>query len=120
MGEDQFFLMRILVFEPVIEFTNVVFYRYRVGRNDSLTGSKGKIIDLVSVIKSELALKIFPKKYVAIKHFLILKQITTLFKHGSLFHKIQAINFLLIFLFSNSVTGFKTCINFINHQLRKT
>jgi glycosyltransferase involved in cell wall biosynthesis len=103
MGEDQRYLIEILGFEPVIEFTNTIFYRYRVGRSDSLTGSKDKLLDLARVIRSELAIKAFPKKYVVIRHFLILRQIMTLLKHGALTQKIKAINYFVVFLFSISI-----------------
>ena len=119
MGEDQRYLIEILGFEPVIEFTNTIFYRYRVGRSDSLTGSKDKLIDLARVIRSELAIKAFPKKYVVIRHFLILRQIMTLLKHGALTQKIKAINYFMVFLFSISISDYKSCIQFISYQLKK-
>lgn len=120
MGEDQCYLIEILGFNPAIEFTNKIFYRYRVGRSDSLTGSKDKLVDLARVIRSELAIKAFPKKYVVIRQFLILKQIMTLLKHGTLTQKLRAINYFVVFLFSISVSDSKSCIKFVNYQLTKS
>jgi glycosyltransferase involved in cell wall biosynthesis len=119
MGEDQCYLVEILGFAPVIEFTNMTLYRYRVGRSDSLTGSKDKLIDLAWVIRSELAIKAFPKKYVVIRHFLILRQIMTLLRYGTSTQKIKAINYFVILLFSISISDYKDCIQFINYQLKK-
>ena len=118
MGEDQYFLIQILAFEPEIEFTSKVLYRYRFGTVNSLTQSKNNLVDLVVVLKLELSIRKFPKKYSAVKNLLILKQIITLFKNGRFFQKLQALNFLLRFLFSISFSDYKTCFNFIVFLVR--
>lgn len=118
MGEDQYFLIQILALEPEIEFTSKVLYRYRFGTVNSLTQSKNNLVDLVVVLKLELSIRKFPKKYSALKNLLILKQIITLFKNGRFFQKLQALNFLLLFLFSISFSDYKTCFNFIVFLVR--
>jgi len=118
MGEDQYFMIQALAIAPEIEFTHKVVYKYRTGIINSLTQSKNHLFDLAAVLKLELRVKKFPIKYITIKNLLILKQIITLFKNGLFFQKLQAINFLLTFLFSISVHDFKTCISFIAYLLR--
>lgn len=118
LGEDQYYLIKILALEPTIEFTNEVFYRYRVGTDNSLTGSRDKIIDLVSVIRLELALETFPKKYRTLKNLLVLRQIITLFINGSFLQKLQALKFLAKLNFSISVAEYKSYIKFIYYLLR--
>ena len=118
MGEDQYFLIQILALEPEIEFTSKVLYKYRFGTVNSLTQSKNNLVDLVVVLKLELSIRKFPKKYSALKNLLILKQIITLFKNGRFFQKLQALNFLLRFLFSISFSDYKTCFNFIVFLVR--
>jgi glycosyltransferase involved in cell wall biosynthesis len=113
MGEDQYFLLQILGLEPEIEFTSKVLYKYRFGTINSLTQSKNNLMDLAAVLELELGIEKFPKKYTTIKNLLILKQIITLFKNGSAFQKVQALNFLRRFLFSISASDYRTCFNFI-------
>lgn len=118
MGEDQYFLIQILALEPEIEFTSKVLYRYRLGTVNSLTQSKKFLVDLVIVLKLELGIRKFPKKYSALKNLLILKQIITLFKNGRFFQKLQALKFLLRFFFSISSTDYKACLSFIIFLVR--
>jgi len=113
MGEDQYFLIQILGLNPKIEFTHKVLYKYRLGTPNSLTKSKSDLVDLIAVLRLEFSIKKFPKKYVTIKNLFVLKQILTLLKNGRLFQKLLALNFLLRFFFSISVSDFKTCLNFI-------
>ena len=118
MGEDQYFLIQILALEPEIEFTSKVLYKYRFGTVNSLTQSKNNLVDLVVVLKLELSIRKFPKKYSAVKNLLILKQIITLLKNGRFFQKLQALNFLLRFFFSISFSDYKTCFSFIVFLVR--
>lgn len=50
MGEDQCFLAEVLIREPVIQYSDKVFYSYSVNRIGSLTSSKNKYIDLKKAI----------------------------------------------------------------------
>jgi glycosyltransferase involved in cell wall biosynthesis len=118
MGEDQYFLIQILALEPKIEFTSKVLYKYRFGTVNSLTQSKKYLVDLVVVLKLELSIRKFPKKYSVLKNLLIFKQIVTLLKNGRFFQKLQALNFLLRFFFSISFSDYKTCVSFIVFLVR--
>lgn len=118
MGEDQYFLLQVLSLKPEIEFTSKVFYKYRFGTINSLTQSKKNLDGLVAVLKQEICIRKFPEKYTTIKNLLILRQIITLLKRGKFYQKLQALNFLLRFLFSISISDYKICINFIVFLLR--
>ena len=118
MGEDQYFLIQILALEPEIEFTSEILYRYRSGTVNSLTQSKKYLVDLVVVLKLELSIRKFPKKFSVLKNLLILKQIITLFKNGRFFQKLQALSFLLRFFFSISFSDYKTCFSFVVFLVR--
>lgn len=96
MGEDQYFLLTLLNREPKIKLCDEVFYYYVKNSKDSLTFSKFKINDLIHIIKLENQLNIFSNKYSNFKRHVMLRQMFTLMRYGSLKGKSQAIYYFIV------------------------
>lgn len=118
MGEDQYFLISLLNREPKIVFTNQLFYEYSQSCAESLTNSKLKISDLVQIIKLELSMKKFSKKYSDVRYNLILRQLLTLFRSGGMKERIQALVLLIIFICKHSPTKYYSSAKFLGKILK--
>jgi glycosyltransferase involved in cell wall biosynthesis len=113
MGEDQYFIFKILSRNPIINFSSEVFYRYRTGGRISITSSKAKINDLILIIKFELIQRRFPKKYSSLKNNMIIRQILTLLKNGNKKGKLFSLVFFMKYLYLISPREYLRSIKFI-------
>jgi glycosyltransferase involved in cell wall biosynthesis len=84
MGEDQFFLIKLLLEPFRIKFTPDFFYIYRSNTQGSLTNNKTKIPDLVKIIKLEMSYLRVIKSRSSTANNMIFRQIVTLFKNGNI------------------------------------
>jgi len=91
MGEDQCFIIRLFAKEPRVEFSQEIFYRYRVGVLGSLTSNKKNIDDLEEVIKLEFLCESLSRKYSRIRNQMIIRQIITLILKGNLKLRIRGL-----------------------------
>ena len=113
MGEDQCYLATLLQNNPKIVFSPKIFYRYNRRQNNSLTGSKAKIRDLLEVIKMELSLRNFSLNYRKVKNYIIIRQLITLIKNGDSTIRFQAFKLFFKFLFTLSPLDYITSFKFI-------
>jgi glycosyltransferase involved in cell wall biosynthesis len=84
MGEDQFFLIKLLSTPSQIKFTSEFFYVYRTNTRGSLARNKAKLSDLSIVIKLEISYIRTIKFQNSTVNNMIFRQIVTLFKHGNI------------------------------------
>lgn len=118
MGEDQCYIVKLLQNDPKVFFSQQVFYRYRVGSGDSLISSKSKIGDLIEILRIELSLDSYPKKYNDIKNFMVTRQILTVLKRGKTIYRFQAVEMLLKFIFTLKARDYFLVLKFIMRVLR--
>lgn len=118
MGEDQCYIAELLQNDPEVFFSQKVFYRYRVGSGDSLISATSRIGDLIEILRIELSLKNYPKRYNDMKNFLIIRQVLTVLKHGSALHRFQTGKILFRFIFTLSPRGCFLLLRFILRILR--
>jgi len=102
IGEDQFFLIKLLSDAPKIQFSSQIFYIYRRDIRGSLTSDKAKLPDLARNIELEIAYITSLRIRNTLINNIIFRQIVTLFKHGSFRFKLLAgvFSIRLILLFS--------------------
>ena len=98
MGEDQFFLIKLLSTPSRIKFTSEFFYIYRTNNQGSLTKNKAKISDLSKIIELEISYIRTIKFRNSTTNNMIFRQIVTLFKKGNIRSSILTV-FLCIKLF---------------------
>ena len=84
MGEDQFFLIKLLSTPSRIKFASEFFYVYRTNTRGSLTRNKAKISDLSIIIKLEISYIRTVKFRNSTVNNMIFRQIVTLFKYGNI------------------------------------
>lgn len=113
MGEDQCYIAKLLQNDPKVFFSQKVFYRYRVGSGDSLISSKLKIGDLIKIIRIELSLDNYPKRYNNIKNFMVTRQILTVLKRGNTLHRFQAVEMLFKFIFTLNPRDYFLVLRFV-------
>jgi glycosyltransferase involved in cell wall biosynthesis len=102
IGEDQFFLIKLLSVEPTITFSSESFYVYRTGRQGRLTSNKAKINDLLKNIEAEIVyVKSLGTRSNVINN-MIFKQLITLFKKGTFDLKLKSLFLFFKFTFSLS------------------
>lgn len=118
MGEDQYFLLTLLNREPKIKLCDEVFYHYVKNSKDSLTFSKSKINDLIHIINLENKFNIFSDKYSNFKRHIMLRQIITLMRYGSLKGRSQAIYYFIVSIFKQSPIETIDSIKFAIHILK--
>jgi len=99
LGEDQYFLIKLLSKKPKIRFSSEIFYRYRVEGRDSLTSAKLRVNDLISILQLEFSQKLYRKDFVRVRNNMINRQILTLFKNGNYVTRCYAIIFFIKFIF---------------------
>ena len=90
IGEDQFFLIKLLSETSQIQFSSQIFYVYRSDIQGSLTSDKAKIPDLSRNIELEIAYIASIKIRNTVINNMIFRQIVTLFKHGNFRFKLLA------------------------------
>ena len=91
LGEDQFFLMRLLLTTSQIQFSSLIFYVYRSEIEGNLTSNKAKILDLSRNLELEISyLRAINSRNTVITNMLF-RQIVTLFKRGSIRLKLYAV-----------------------------
>ena len=113
MGEDQCYIAKLLQNDPKVFLSQKVFYRYRVGSGDSLISSKLKIGDLIKILRIELSLDNYPKRYNDIKNFMVTRQILTVLKRGNTLHRFQAVEMLFKFMFTLNPRDYFLVLRFI-------
>jgi glycosyltransferase involved in cell wall biosynthesis len=113
MGEDQCYIAKLLQNDPKVFFSQKVFYRYRVGSRDSLISSKLKIGELIKILRIELSLENFPKRYNDVKNFMVIRQILTVLKHGNILHRFQAAGLLCKYIFTLSPRDYLSVLRFV-------
>ena len=90
IGEDQFFLIKLLSNTAQIQFSSQIFYVYRSDIQGSLTSDKAKIPDLSRNLELEIAYIASRKIRNTLINNMIFRQIVTLFKHGNFRFKLIA------------------------------
>lgn len=83
IGEDQFFLIKLLSAASQINFTSDFFYVYRTNTRGSLTSDKTKILDLSKTIELEMSYIRTLKCRNSTGNNMIFRQLVTLFKKGN-------------------------------------
>lgn len=112
MGEDQCFVIRLLVKNPRVDFSAQTFYRYRIGVVGSLTSSKNNIYDLEEVINLEFLCKPLSQKNLRIRNQMIIKQISTLILRGNFQLKMKG---LIHFIKIMTIISPKEYVHFIRY-----
>jgi glycosyltransferase involved in cell wall biosynthesis len=113
MGEDQCYIAKLLQNDPKVFFSQKIFYSYRVGSGDSLISSKLKIGELIKILRIELSLENYPKRYNDIKNFMVIRQMLTVLKHGNTLHRFQAADLLCKYIFTLSPRDFLSVLRFV-------
>lgn len=90
IGEDQFFLIKLLSNTAQIQFSSQIFYVYRSDIQGSLTSDKAKIPDLSRNLESEIAYVASIRIRNTLINNMIFRQIVTLFKYGNFRFKLLA------------------------------
>jgi glycosyltransferase involved in cell wall biosynthesis len=122
MGEDQLFILNLLAKNPIIKFSNELFYRYRLGSPGSLTSTKQNLGDLVKILEFEFKWFNIDFHHKRVKSYFIIRQILTLLRHGNLRLKIKSLIFLCLFVYKSPLSEFshgrrftvKLLRNFVN------
>lgn len=91
MGEDQLFILEVLIKNPKFRSSQNVVYTYNSGVVDSLTSTKKKIGDLAEVIRFENKKHIANPSIERFRNYLVFKQILSLFQHGDVAAKLFSI-----------------------------
>jgi len=118
IGEDQFFLIKLLSINPSIEFSSEIFYIYRTGAKDRLTNNKVKIKDLAENLKLELAYIKLIRVSNDVVNNMILRQLATLYKRGTVNLKFESTLLFAKFLFSLSPNDYFSLLKFITRILK--
>ena len=84
MGEDQFFLIKLLSTPSRIKFASEFFYIYRTNTQGNLTKNKAKISDLSKIIELEISYIRTIKFRNSTVNNMIFRQIVTSFKYGNI------------------------------------
>jgi glycosyltransferase involved in cell wall biosynthesis len=119
MGEDQCFIIRLFGKEPKVEFSQEIFYKYRIGVSGSLTSGRDKINDLEKVIQIELQFAQMTIEYARIRNYMIIKQIFTLILKGNLIMKLRGLIYLTQLSRTISLKEYIKIIRFISLLIRK-
>jgi glycosyltransferase involved in cell wall biosynthesis len=118
MGEDQCYIAKLLQNNPEVFFSHKIFYRYRIGNRESLVGSKLKIVDLIEILRIELSLENYPKRYNNLKNFMVVRQLITLLKHGNTAYRSQTAELLFKFISTLSPRDYFLALRFILRVLK--
>jgi glycosyltransferase involved in cell wall biosynthesis len=118
MGEDQYFILKLLDKNPKIKFSNRIFYTYRLGSTSSLIGSKKNLSDLVKILELEFSLSKFSKKHEKVKNYFIIRQSLTLLKHGNFPDKFRALKFFIILILKVPLVEYFSFMKFTMRLLR--
>jgi len=119
MGEDQCFIIRLFGKEPKVEFSQEIFYKYRIGVSGSLTSGRDKINDLEKVIQIELQFAQMTIEYARVRNYMIIKQIFTLILKGNLIMKLRGLIYLTQISRTISLKEYIKIIRFISLLIRK-
>jgi len=112
MGEDQFFLIKLLSNRPLIKFSSESFYIYRTGTQDRLTNNKVKIRDLVKNIELEIIyVKSLKSRHNVINN-MILRQLITLFKKSDFKLKLKSLLLTAKFILLLSASEYISLLKF--------
>jgi len=106
MGEDQLFILNLLARNPIVKFSNELFYRYRLGSTSSLTSTKQNLDDLIKILEFEFMWFNTDFHYKRVKGYFIIRQIFTLLRHGNLKSKTKSIIFLFLFVGKSPLSQF--------------
>jgi glycosyltransferase involved in cell wall biosynthesis len=87
MGEDQLFIIQLLLQNPRIRFSEKIIYTHVTGNSHSLVGSKANICDLGEILEQILLLKITLSRYVGLIFLMSLRMSISLMKYGSITEK---------------------------------
>jgi glycosyltransferase involved in cell wall biosynthesis len=118
MGEDQYYILKLLNKNPKIKFSNRIFYTYRLGSVSSLIGSKKNLSDLVNILELEFSLSKFSKQYEKVKHYFIIRQLLTLLKHGNFTDKLKALKFFIMLTIKVPLVEYFSVMKFTARLLR--
>lgn len=95
MGEDQLFIIQLLLKNPRIKFSEKIIYTHVTGNLNSLVGSKANICDLEEILEQVLHLKITFSKYVGLIFLMSSRMSVSLMKYGSITEKFKGFTLLL-------------------------
>jgi glycosyltransferase involved in cell wall biosynthesis len=112
IGEDQFFLIKLLSCTSKVQFSSQIFYVYRSDIQGSLTSDKAKLSDLSRNLKLEIAYIASIKNRKPIINNIILRQIVTLFKHGNIRLKLLAVALSIKFIVILSPSAILSVVKF--------
>jgi len=112
IGEDQFFLIKLLSATTQIRFTSEFFYVYRTNIQGSLTNDKTKIADLSKNIELEISYMRAINSQNSTANSMIFRQIVTLFKNGNIRLKLLAVLLCIKFFLLLSSSEKSSVINF--------
>lgn len=118
MGEDQFFILNLLAGNPIVKFSNELFYRYRLGSPSSLTSTKQNLDDLVKILEFEFMSFNTDFHHKRVKGYFIIRQILTLLRHGNLKLKTKSIIFLFFYMYKSPLSEFSHGSRFTVKLLR--
>jgi glycosyltransferase involved in cell wall biosynthesis len=118
MGEDQLFILNLLARNPIIKFSNELFYRYRLGSAGSLTSTKQNLDDLVKILEFEFMCFNTDFHYKRVKNYFIIRQILTLLRHGNLKLKTKSLTYLFSLLSKSPLSEFSHVTRFTVKLLR--
>jgi glycosyltransferase involved in cell wall biosynthesis len=118
IGEDQFFLIRLLASTSQIQFSSQIFYVYRIDIKGSLTSDKAKISDLSRNIESEIAYIVSIKNRNTVIINMIFRQIVTLFKYGNFRLKLLALLFSIKLMLLLSPNAILSVIKFATRMIK--
>jgi len=118
MGEDQFFLIKLLSEPFRIKFTSDFFYIYRNNTHGSLTNNKTKIPDLAKIIELEMSYIRALRSRRSTVNNMIFRQIVTLFKNGDIRLKFLAVALCIKLLSLLSLSEISLVIKFAFRMIK--
>ena len=89
MGEDQLFIIQLLLKNPRIKFSEKIIYTHVTGNLNSLVGSKANICDLEEILEQVLHLRITFSKYIGLIFLMSSRMSVSLIKYGSTTEKFK-------------------------------
>lgn len=118
MGEDQFFLIKLLSAPARIKFVSEFFYVYRTSTKDSLTSNSIKLSDLLKIIELEISyMKAINFRHVVAIN-MIFRQMITLFIRGNIRLKLLTIMLNVKLLFLLSVSEVLSVMKFVFRTIK--
>lgn len=118
IGEDQFFLIKLLSAPSRIKFKSDFFYVYRTNIQGSLTDNKAKISDLSKIIELEISYIRAIKSRSSTANNMIFRQIVTLIKNGNIRLKLLAVLSCTKFLFLLSSSEIFLVMKFVFRMVK--